>query len=206
MYNFNNIEWFWNNNNNSLPLATSPNFAAGITSPSFYNNTSLTDVGICVGMQNVNINSKNVATFLPRKIQNCCQFNMIGKLTEDNFNNACNDYLYRQSFYNVLHPNVSHKYMLSQNQHHRNEVVTPHLPKHRDCVLFMPDQFFSTSNAVKITSNRNYVSSRQNAERNSSWKEAAGPNEVKTADKVGLKESTAIVPKKKWIKHYMMGE
>lgn len=58
-----NINWFWNNNRNNLPTITTTvadGTGSVVSSAQFYSNTLLTDVGICVGMRNVNLN------FVPR--------------------------------------------------------------------------------------------------------------------------------------------
>lgn len=234
MDNFNNIEWFWNNNNR-LPLATAAAAAAGVVSPSsssFYNSTVLTDVGICVGMRNVNLNCKNFAPFLPRKIQSCCKFNMIGNLTEDNFNYACNDYLYRHSLYNNVHPIVNNNnYLQSQHHHHQQQQqphhhhhqinIPPHLPQHQDCIVLTTDQ--TKKRPLPLVVEPNIVVQapipkqmfNEFTQNKASWELTAtmyqsNGNEIQTQrnerNSLNTAGTNVTAPKKKWIKHYMMGE
>ncbi|XP_055703142.1 uncharacterized protein LOC129801810 isoform X2 [Phlebotomus papatasi] len=74
----------------SIPLVRDiPQIISEVTSSSpFYMSTVITDVGICVGMRNVNLNCDNSVCLYPQptrqtvtKISNCCNFSVFNKIT-----------------------------------------------------------------------------------------------------------------------------
>lgn len=116
---FNNIGWFWNNNNHQdQSVATT-----GMIYPptSYYSSRSavMTDVGICVGMRNVDLNTEAAAAaFLqPHRRQPA------------NFNNACSEYLRHQAMYNGPYPAIGNRYVRpTAYQHGANYLTAPHMP------------------------------------------------------------------------------
>lgn len=121
MDNFNNIGWFWNNNNHQPAVTT------GMIHPptSYYSSRStvMTDVGICVGMRNVDLNTKIAAAafFQPNR----------RRVQPANFNNACSEYLRHQALYNGPHPPtvLCNRYVRpAAYQHGANYLTAPHLP------------------------------------------------------------------------------
>lgn len=89
-------EWYWNLNlhRDRLSLANQSAIDGVImpTSAAFYTSAVLTDVGICVGMRNVNLNCENQQRcFYSRKIPNCStNNNKINKGIKETWDYACN--------------------------------------------------------------------------------------------------------------------
>lgn len=121
MDNFNNIGWVWSNNNHQPVKST------GMIYPptSYYSSRSavMTDIGICVGMRNVDLNTKIAASaFLPPHRR---------QLQSANFNNACSEFLRHQALYNGHHPSkmLGNRYVRPTSfQHGANYLTAPHLP------------------------------------------------------------------------------
>lgn len=91
----NNNEWYWNLNlhRGRLSLANTAAIDGTIlpSSSAFYTSAVLTDVGICVGMRNVNLNCENQHCFYPRKIPNCFNnLNIVGEQNKQTWDHACN--------------------------------------------------------------------------------------------------------------------
>lgn len=89
-----NNEWYWNLNlhRDRLSLANTAAIDGTIlpSSSAFYTSAVLTDVGICVGMRNVNLNSENQHCFYPRKIPNCFNnLNVVGEQNKQTWDQAC---------------------------------------------------------------------------------------------------------------------
>lgn len=94
--NHNNNEWYWNLNlhRDRLSLANTAAIDGTIlpSTSAFYTSAVLTDVGICVGMRNVNLNCENQHGFNPRKIPNCFNnnVNVVGEQNKQTWDHACN--------------------------------------------------------------------------------------------------------------------
>lgn len=93
-----NNEWYWNLNlhRDRLSLANHSAIDGVImpTSAAFYTSAVLTDVGICVGMRNVNLNCENEQhCFYPRKIPNCYPNDTkVNERIKETWDFACNQY------------------------------------------------------------------------------------------------------------------
>lgn len=90
-----NNKWYWNLNlhRDRLSLANTSAIDGTIlpSSSAFYTSAVLTDVGICVGMRNVNLNCENQHCFYPRKIPNCFNnLNIVGEQNKQTWDHACN--------------------------------------------------------------------------------------------------------------------
>lgn len=91
-------EWYWNLNLHRDRLSLANQSAInGVMMPSsaaFYTSAVLTDVGICVGMRNVNLNCENEQhCFYPRKIPSCYSIgNAVGKRNKATWDYACHQY------------------------------------------------------------------------------------------------------------------
>ena len=198
MDNKKNINWFWNNNiNNRLAFVapTTPPCSSSSSSStaSIYSNRLQTSIGVCcVGMQSVNINeSNNSGTFHPRKIQNCCKFNVVGPMTEQNFKNACTTFLNHGS---------------SNDSAISNRLQAPETP---NFMCYVNESSFSSviSYTNKPTSNSLNWHGRNNVGTNNNFRLPQLQTQRSFIKDPSEKPSTLhTAPKKKWIRHYMMGE
>lgn len=110
----NTNERFWNLNlcRDRSPLANTAAIDGTIlpSSSAFYTSAVLTDVGICVGMRNVNLNCESQHYFHDRKIPNCYNLNIVGQQNEQTWKHACDQFAFPllgapDSMY-VHHPSV----------------------------------------------------------------------------------------------------
>lgn len=187
-----NAEWLWNgatNNQLALPI---PNTFSMHRSSSLSSNAIITDVGICVGMRNVNLNGES--TCFIENIPHCCKYSIPRPLLPPNWYKNYAHYLrrdetltkYHQSpvvVSNGLNALVVNEYS-SANM--RNEII-----KFR--------QSLPTANTTSPVGNFTYTGESELTT------QPTQSNPV-TAIRDEISEPTLAPPKKKWIRHYMMGE
>lgn len=96
-----NDEWYWNLNLHRDPLLMANKTAIENTmmpsSSAFYTSAVLTDIGICVGMRNVNLNGEQHQCFHSRKIPNCSEnWSEVSKRNSETWKNAIHQYHHHQ--------------------------------------------------------------------------------------------------------------
>lgn len=182
-----NTEWLWNSSaNNPLRLPSSNGLSL---QRSMATNT---DVGICAGMRNVNLN--NEPTCFIKNIPHCCKYPVPRPTIQPNWYNHYVQYSrHREDFYtkphtipyilsNGLDRLIANDYSSVNISHPFNEwrtnVPSAHVIRRSDDKYLSPDNsdlnLFATKSQPVIS--------------------------------IDMVEPSLAPPKKKWIRHYMMGE
>lgn len=185
-----NTEWFWNSSaNNHFALPVSNNLSMQ-RAASLSTNAILTDVNICVGMRNVNLNGKT-ACFI-ENLPHCCEYSIPRQLIPSNWYNNYAQYLCRDELLTKYHQSPVHvsnewNYLLA------NECSSTHI---RDGIFKFRQNmsvrnFIYPEEGLSSTGVKDIIQTAYNSA---------------SIIRDEFLDPSLAPPKKKWIRHYMMGE
>lgn len=177
-----NDEWFRNCATNNYLALQAPNTLSMQRASNL-----ITDVGICVGMLNVNL--KGEATCLMNNIPHYCKYSVPLPLIPPNWYNNYAQYLHRDDIFTKY-------YQTPQTSYGMNTLVVNEYSSARD-EMFKVRQSFSTMNSISPIGD---------LKNNGMYALLTPTSNPVTVLKDEILDPTLAPPKKKWIRHYMMGE
>lgn len=184
-----NTEWFWNSSTNNHLALPAPNSLSMQRASSVSTNAILTDVGICVGMRNVNLNRES-ACFI-KNLPHCCKYSIPRPLIPPNWYNNYTQYLCRNEALTKYHETIRLSNEL--NALVGNEYSSANIG---DGMLKFGHNMSST-HSVSHTEDFNLTRDEEPSPITSN---------VTPIIKDEFLDPSLAPPKKKWIRHYMMGE
>lgn len=182
-----NTEWFWNTSTNNHVTLTVP--VSMQSTPSVSTNAIITDVGICVGMRNVSLNGES-ACFI-KNLPHCCKYSIPRPLIPPNWYNNYTQFLCRDDALTKYHQTpvfLSH----GLNALLANEYSSANI---RDGLLKFHHNMSSTY-SYSQTDDFNFTGDESNPT----------TSNVPSTIRDQFSNPSFAPPKKKWIRHYMMGE
>lgn len=180
------------------------------SSSAFYTSAVLTDVGICVGMRNVNLNCESQHCFHQLKIPNCYNLNIVGEQNKQTWENACTQFAFpivgasgsiyvhhpsvlpptpplQPSFTSIASANAAHNFRM----HNENSLATSFYDNRLS--------FANHNNRFLPTQNSRTYANPSNAEDPSAPELPSSKNE-------SHRRCHVAAPKKKWIRNYMLSK
>lgn len=184
-----NSEWFWNSATNNPSALPAPNTLSMYRASNLSRNAIITDVNICFGMRNVNLNQESVRSI--KNVSHRCKYSIPRPLIPPNWYKNYARYLHRDNSFAKFH----HTPMLISNELNAL-VVNEYSSANMRGVPAFPQGMPTTKRISPIRDSK-----------------CAGENEfvstishsvTETRDEIS--EPSLTPPKKKWIRHYMKGE
>lgn len=183
-----NTEWFHNSATNNHLALQPPNTLSIHRASNLSSNARKTDVGICVGMRNL----KGESTYAMNIVPNCCKYFVSRPLIPQNWYNNYAQYLHCDETFTKYYPTPA----IVCNELNAlvvNEYASTNM---RDDILKFRQSLF-TKHSISPIGDLKYNGGNELIPPTSN-----APTVVRDETLV----PSLAPPKKKWIRHYMMGE
>lgn len=181
-----NAEWYWNSATNNHLALPAPDALSMHRASTLSSNAIITDVGICVGMSNVNLNAESAA--LINSVPHCCKYSIPRPLIPPNWYKTYAKCIFRDETFAKYHQTpvfVSN----GLNALVVNEYSAANM---RDEVIKLRQS--QITHSISAAGDLKFIGEPDS-------------DPVTSKSLTLVREDPLIAPpKKKWIRHYMMGE